>query len=503
MNHMSYRSHTTNLCSSEGVIEIMNESNIEQSSLFLEIDVQEDNTFSFTSSIDMAIAFAESELVVLEETVDSVNALKPQCDKVDYILAASAGTLCGIIDIFLVGKPGESSAGDSADKWFAERTKDFAKICGWDNQKDDSLKAAIRHLEGKFKVPYDQTVGQGIFKELIELTPDNHHLKSLGHNPTILGLFFSILNQFTNTSTFVSNGELITLKNSEGKFELQGNSVPSKLFCGFVNWFGHIVSDMSGSRNSKGRGMGIPSPIWSWINDVIAIKRTLGIETSELDRSMNELALQIFEEGYDLRFQTAQLIPVLINELIVRLFYCVRRALNYYSKTQREARSFKTMWTACEPFSNPTVKRMLTIAHGTFCLVDVGDAAIRAFITGGGNFNAKEFFLRLNIPGVGRFAISLYGEARRGVEVLKASQDAAFAKREKIIVEDYLSGLRQIASIYDDKELLKFTEDFQNSDCYLQAFEKTVMLAEKRSVSESEILRTKSDIDDYFMKEEN
>lgn len=480
----------------------MNKSKTEQDSVLLEIDIQEDNTFSFTSSIDTAMAFAESELVDLEESVNSVKALKPQCDKVDYILAASSGTLCGVLDVFLVGKPGESPIGESSDKWFAERTKDFAKICGWDNKKDDSLKSAIIHLEDKFKVPYDQTVGQGIFKELIQLTPDNHHFKSLGHNPTLLGLFFSILNQFTNTSAFVSNGELITLNNSEGIFELQGNSVPSKLFCGFVNWFGHIISDMSGSHSSKGRGMGIPSPIWSWINDVIAIKRTLGIEPSELDRSMNELALQIFKEGYDVRFQAAQVIPVLINELIVRLFYCIRRALSYYSKTERQARSFKALWSACEPFSNPTVKRMLTVAHGTFCLVDIGDATIRAFITGGGTFNAKEFFLRLNIPGVGRFSISLYGEAKRGIEINRAVKDAAFAIRQKIIVEDYLDGLRQLANVYDDKELLKFTEDFQNSDCYIQAFGKTVILAEKRGVPEATILQTKADIDAYFMKRE-
>lgn len=99
--------------------------------------------------------------------------------------------------------------------------------------------------------------------------------KSLGHNPTLLGLFFSILNQFSNTSSFVADGELITLNNSDSNFELEGHNIPTKLFCGFVNWFGHIISDVSGSSTSKGRGMGIPSPIWAWTNDIIAIKRKL------------------------------------------------------------------------------------------------------------------------------------------------------------------------------------------------------------------------------------
>ena len=37
------------------------------------------------------------------------------------------------------------------------------------------------------------------------------------------------------------------------------------------------------------------------------------------------------------------------------------------------------------------MKRMLTVAHGTFCLVDIGDATIRGFATGGGYFNTAEF----------------------------------------------------------------------------------------------------------------
>ena len=129
----------------------------------------------------------------IEETTETVKALTPDCDKLDYILSASSGALCGILDVFLIGKPGESPLGDITDKWFANRTVDFAKLCGYKG--DGSLSSAISFLEKKFKVPYDQSVGGGIFKELLNLTPDNHHFKSLGHNATLLGLFFSILNQ--------------------------------------------------------------------------------------------------------------------------------------------------------------------------------------------------------------------------------------------------------------------------------------------------------------------
>ena len=474
----------------------MNNTNKYKSDIILDLNIDDDR-FGFATSIDEALAQAEVELVVLNETVESIKELKPQCDKLDYILAASSGALCGVIDIFLVGKPDESPLGDITDKWFANRTIDFAKLCGYKGDKN-SLSSAINFLEEKFKIPYDQSVGGGIFRELINLTPSNHHFKSLGHNPTLLGLFFSILNQFTNTSDFVSNGELISLNNSDGKFELQGKNIPSKLFCGITNWIGHLISDVSGSSGSKGRGMGIPSPIWAWSNDVIAIKAKLNIPVTEFDKSVNELALKLFKKGYDVRFQTTQAIPVFINEMIVRLLYSIRRLIGYYISVPKNDRSWGLLWKSCEPFSNATVKRMLTVAHGTFCIIDIGDATIRGFEKGIGSFNVFEFVLRRNVVGVGRFAISLYGETKRAISYDHARESSDFAAKEITIVENYIEGLKILSAKYDDARLLTFIADFKKSDAYIKAFERSVQLAELRNVPANRILKDKADIDRYF-----
>ena len=474
----------------------MNNTNKYKSDIILDLNIDDDR-FGFATSIDEALAQAEVELVVLNETVESIKELKPQCDKLDYILAASSGALCGVIDIFLVGKPDESPLGDITDKWFANRTIGFAKLCGYKGDKN-SLSSAINFLEEKFKIPYDQSVGGGIFRELINLTPSNHHFKSLGHNPTLLGLFFSILNQFTNTSDFVSNGELISLNNSDGKFELQGKNIPSKLFCGIANWIGHLISDVSGSSGSKGRGMGIPSPIWAWSNDVIVIKAKLNIPVTEFDKSVNELALKLFKKGYDVRFQTTQAIPVFINEMIVRLLYSIRRLIGYYISVPKNDRSWGLLWKSCEPFSNATVKRMLTVAHGTFCIIDIGDATIRGFEKGIGSFNVFEFVLRLNVVGVGRFAISLYGETKRAISYDHARESSDFAAKEITIVENYIEGLKILSAKYDDARLLTFIADFKKNDAYIKAFERSVQLAELRNVPANRILKDKADIDRYF-----
>lgn len=461
----------------------------------------DDSDFGFSTSITDALAQAEAELVVLNETIDSVKELKPNCDKLDYVLAASSGALCGVIDIFLVGKPGESPLGDITDKWFANRTKDFAELCHPENKKFDSLESALRFLEKKFKVPYDQTGLGDAGKAIFDLNAKNHHFKSLAHNPSLLGLFFSILDQFTNSSHFVSEGQLISLQKADEGWELQGSNAPSKLFCGFANWIGHLISDVSGSQasaKSGTRGMGIPSPLWTWTNDIISIKSKLGLGVTETDKSLNELALNIFEKGYDARFQTAQAIPVFLNELLVRLIYAIRRLFRYFSETPKSDRSFSLMWEKCEPVSNPTVKRMLTVAHGTFCLVDIGNAVGRAFVEGGGTFNVVEFVLRLNIVGVGRFAVSLYGETKRAIAYNHANREADFASKEIIIINNYIEGLKILSLKYDDAHLLTLIEDFEKSDAYTEAFEKSVALAELRNVPANKILKNKSDIDRFF-----
>ena len=132
----------------------------EAKDIYVEMDlsVKEDG-FNFLSGISTALAKAESELLetekLLKETKETVKKLTPDCDKLDYALAASSGVLCGVIDVFLVGKPGESPLGNITDKWLENRTKDFAKLCGWNSKDNSSASSAIKFLEKKFIVLFD------------------------------------------------------------------------------------------------------------------------------------------------------------------------------------------------------------------------------------------------------------------------------------------------------------------------------------------------------------
>ena len=212
---------------------------------------------------------SKSQILELQKRIKEDFAYKnANCDKYDYMIAGTCGVIGGIIDVLFVGKPGESDLGNFVDKKANDITMKFAEMLGWDREKartkgSNELKSAIGFLENKFKINYDQstTNGKKGTGGLVEnLSSLNHHLKSLGHSPDLIGLFFSILNQFTNTSSFISNGQLITINTDA--FELQGGNFIAKIFCGFCNWLGHLMSDWVGSTGATGRGSGIPIPFY-------------------------------------------------------------------------------------------------------------------------------------------------------------------------------------------------------------------------------------------------
>ena len=107
-------------------------------------------------------------------------------------------------------------------------------------------------------------------KAISSMRSQNHHLRSLAHIPSLIGLLFSIIDQFTGKGTFISEGKWIRLatvgkKNAIDEFELRGKDIPSKIVCAVLNWAGHCLSDYVGSNTSRTsgssiRGMGLACP---------------------------------------------------------------------------------------------------------------------------------------------------------------------------------------------------------------------------------------------------
>ena len=96
--------------------------------------------------------------------------------------------------------------------------KMFARRAGWKPRtgNEENVASAIGFLERTYKVNYDQRHSADV-GDLFRMSTKNHHIKSLSHSPDVVGLFFSVLNQFTSTATFVSGA----------MYSTYGTSVPS------------------------------------------------------------------------------------------------------------------------------------------------------------------------------------------------------------------------------------------------------------------------------------
>ena len=463
----------------------------------------EDNGCVFGSYIAQAAETVHMELGQLDDTIASVERLQPDCDKLDYALAASCGALCGVIDIFCVGAPGDSKLQEPALQWMRHTTVTFAKLCGWDGEQS-GIQSAVVFLATKFLAdsdsPHARKLGL-LFEE--DADPENRDraFRAFGRESSLFGIFFAILCEFTDTAPAGEAGKLHFVHDNGTGAGLHGNTPAEKIFCGIVNWLGYQLfsrDDAIGAMQQALPALGIPTPVWNMITQCAMHARDIPLPAPKFLERFQQLASQIYEQGYGIRFLAAQSVPVLLDEALTRLFYAARRLFAYTSSTDPSDFSAQGMWEACEPFSNATVQRMLTVAHGTFCLLDVTDAAIRGVVAGAGAFNVQEFVMRLNLVGAGRFAISLYGEGQRAVALRTAVPNAEFARRERTILEDYLDGLRELGRLYDDRHLVDFTEDFKRSVPYGRAFAKSVQLAQLRKVPEERILASKSDIDAYF-----
>lgn len=379
-----------------------------------------------------------------------------KCDTCDYLTAIACGAIGGMIDIFLVGAPGDSVLENWTDTQVDNAVKGFAQKMGWPAKDPENVASAIGFLEkgasskttnklyfGEefkgFKVNYDQR-HSGDVDNLFKMSAKNHHMMSLAHSPDIIGLFFSILNQFTSTSSFIANGQLITIKTDT--FELQGGNFIAKLFCGVANWFGHIMSDIAGSSGSSGRGSGIVMPFY----ELFSLCKFGKFSVEKDKQDLAAIATRAFQEGYDFRFGLAAAIPVVITELSIRLILALRQYFQYEMPLKE-----------CIPTSkHDDLRMMLLVGHGTLCLIDGVDAGIRS-ATSGGNFLI--FFTRLNLVAWYRLAILVIKEVciRVGISApLQTTLDAY--KKINETLSAYLKELEKIDITRFKKETEKYNQ---------------------------------------------
>lgn len=376
----------------------------EMDNLQVELKQYSDSTFNSEYDLNSLIFDLDGQIELLSS----------QADTIDYLISIGSGVLCGLLDILWVGKFSLEHGRNIASEEIDGLVMKTAKLLGC--EKDD-LVSSVKFLEKKFMIPSDGN------------TPDfggglQHHLRDFAHHPTIVGLIFSLLTQFTDKSYGTDvNGSFMIVDVPEVSKAFIGNDIPSKILYGTITWFFHLVSDVAGSSSSVGKsgGTGIPGPLLSLakelsilpiFKDIIVGENSLSVFLSKLFNGT--LLLKHDESGaiiketvlkFDLRGELGvgieigrQAIPVVANECIVRSFFFIRRlAIEIQANDIRSIKDFRKIdWNKVRPLNNPTITRMIMIATGVFTTVDVGEAII-----------TQKYWVSINYLGVGRFAVAI------------------------------------------------------------------------------------------------
>ena len=383
---------------------------------------------------------------------------KNALDKWDVVLSLSSGTLSALLDILLV----KDISLENAHTWGKDEVDKFVlSVAKKNGYKGNELAGAIKKLEEAYPIAADQ------------LTNDfgggsAHHLRDFSHHPTVTGLLFSILTQFTGKGYGTDvHGNFIQVDLPDASN--LGVSLVDKIYRGVVSWAFHMISDIAGSSSTVAmgkEGTGLPGPLMSFFKEVSAIPgvKQLAGKTKEEHYNFSVQCSKLFngtllgehdENGkivkggelkFDLRTEIGiaheatlnkQYLPVLLNEVVVRGFYSARRLCEEIQEKQIVdiSEMINIELKKVLPFNNRRLTHMLAISSTMFSVTDISGAAIKAAVKNKDNKAgfALDLFQGINYYGLGRFAVATTGEMSIvGQEIQKKLVQAADSELGRI-----------------------------------------------------------------------
>lgn len=205
----------------------------------------------------------------------------------DFMVGMIAGVIASIIDIVFVGTPEVVKIYKGGENFDGSILTGILRKIGNGN---DKLSEIFKWLSEKCKVPYDIAAKKDV------VYPNNHRLRSFGHDP-LIGLLFAVADIILGTATVVDNNGKLRVIVNDRKYP------NSQKYLAVLYYLGHLLSDVCTAR-------GLPIP------GFIMTQFFCG-DGSSLAR----MAEQMYIDGYDLRHLASMEVPVLVKNMITDA-YC-------------------------------------------------------------------------------------------------------------------------------------------------------------------------------------
>ncbi len=397
--------------------------------IFISYDKISEKDYRFSSKVDDGININISKETMgksAQNDVDDIIDIEfeehiPENELLYYGIALASGLLTGLLSNHISSKTiDEAKAAVSGEKKDLKALRRVivtaAKLCGC---KDKDFKKAVNFLLTNKSI-------SAIRHMPVEL--ENAEFGELSGQPTVAGLVFSILTQYSGMYYYLDkSGEIKTHKVSRGF--VRGKDDDEKMALAVMYWFFYVCAGYMTMGKEAFEELAIPDGLKKVVTRIshglIENKMIPGnYKEAEMEFESWLAAMQELSRSADADKEvftvlknkmgsiSNQLFPVLINEGLVRGSYTLCKLANEIENSDIKSMEdiFAIDLKEIVPYDNRIVSNMCLIASSTFVAANIGPAVVKIVIAKLKKKDAAEavdnLVTVLNIAGIGRVVIA-------------------------------------------------------------------------------------------------
>ena len=381
--------------------------------------------YSFTYDFDETVSFRMDEAENTTRVNDFVEAeyseYVQESDKVYYAIAAASGALTGALSFIKLSEEQLRKIEQFKKTDWQPIVIYVAELAGC---KKKDYKSASKYLvdQAVRKIMKDETVKE--------------YLTHLAAHPTMAGLVFSMIVQFSGKQLTISeSGEIKASKLP--KYYYVGDTNSEKIVSAILYWLFTLAANQAQSKRSIIDNLGLPTELIKKVKAFVNIPFIKNIPNSYeeaeeqfsnwLRNTISGAELVSDEDGEGQQKLILKLMkivlelgndafPVLINECVVRSLYILVRLCDVIKEKNvasfEELRSIPAMLVL--PQNNRILSKMCLVASASFVGVNLSIAALKAISTkkAGDRKFLSAFLTEVNIVGIGRLVFACIADSK-------------------------------------------------------------------------------------------